>query len=528
MKTVYWFWLSLGFGLALVLLQTLDAGPGDAPKPIHNLEAIVPPMCYTRTLGQFNPCYVCHQNHEGRPNTMADGDLQLSYAFSDIGETNHWENLFRDFSQEVARIKDAEIDRWVAQDNYSDLGARLEASGFEGYIPDLNDLNLGAQAFDERGLARDGSGWFAFNYKPLPSTFWPINGTADDVMLRLPEAFRRNGDGKPDDLIYLLNLTIVEAAVKDAARLPIPPVDETALQVDLNGDGRLEAGVGLLVKPKYYLGQASDIPVHRFLYPKGTEFLHSLRYLAVSDTGEVEAAPRMKELRYMRKYTFVSEASIRHRYYSEKREKNLGDLPEAVSLGDRGMDNGFGWEVMGFIENAEGHLRVQDREETTFCMGCHSTVGATIDQTFAFARKRPGVEGWGYIDLEKLYDAPMMGDDRGEVAAYFDRAGGSDEFRQHRGSDARWFNADGSVNQTAVTRATYAQLITPTAARARALNKAYRLIVAEQSFNKGRDAHVQPMRNVLEKVDPETAPTLPERAYVEGDLRLDWSKRPPN
>ena len=40
---------------------------------IYNQEAPIPPQCYTRTEGDFNPCYTCHQTYEdrARPNLSA-------------------------------------------------------------------------------------------------------------------------------------------------------------------------------------------------------------------------------------------------------------------------------------------------------------------------------------------------------------------------------------------------------------------------------------------------------------------------
>ena len=166
--------------------------------PVHsvfNREAPVPPQCYTRIEGKHNPCYVCHQNEvPGRENTLNDGEQQLAYNFSDVGLTNHWKNLFEDRSAEVAKISDDEILDWIDDDNYSNLAPRLKEAKFEGWIPDLKNLHLGPDAFDEFGFAKDGSDWVAFNYKPLPSTFWPTNGSTDDVMIRLPERFRSDAD----------------------------------------------------------------------------------------------------------------------------------------------------------------------------------------------------------------------------------------------------------------------------------------------------------------------------------------------
>ena len=182
-------------------LKTLDGVLPMVPEvhPVYtvaNAEAVVPPQCYTRTEARANPCYVCHQDHiPGRENQMNDRDLQVAYSFSEVGMTNQWKNLFEDRSARVAAIGDDEIRRYIAEDNYSELAGRLREANFEGYIPDLKDLQLGAAAFDEEGFAKDGSQWVAFNYKPFPSTFWPTNGSTDDVMIRLAEPYRTTKDG---------------------------------------------------------------------------------------------------------------------------------------------------------------------------------------------------------------------------------------------------------------------------------------------------------------------------------------------
>ena len=179
---------------------------------IYNREAPVPPQCYTRIEGRFNPCYVCHQNNrdQSRPNFMQDGSLQQAYEFSEAGLTNHHVNLFVDRSAEVAAISDAEILDYIDQDNYSPLAPRLLADGWTGWVPDLAHYALGAEAFDDRGIAVDGSGWVAFNYKPQPSTFWPTNGSTDDVMIRLGERFRTDTEGQYSHEIYKANLALVE------------------------------------------------------------------------------------------------------------------------------------------------------------------------------------------------------------------------------------------------------------------------------------------------------------------------------
>ena len=82
------------------------------------------------------------------------------------------------------------------------------------------------------------TGWRAFAYKPLPGAFWPTNGSADDVAIRLPAPSASATDGTPDDGVYALNLAILESLITQAD-VTIPATDEVPLGVDLDRDGRL-------------------------------------------------------------------------------------------------------------------------------------------------------------------------------------------------------------------------------------------------------------------------------------------------
>ncbi len=491
-----------------------------------NHEAPIPPQCYTKTDGRFNPCYVCHQNQKpGRENAMNDGELQVEYAFSDVGMTNHWKNLFEDRSAAVAAISDDDILDWIDDDNYSALAARLRAAEFEGWIPDLDGLEAAADAFDEHGFAKDGSHWVAFNYKPFPSTFWPTNGSTDDVMIRLPDAFRTDEAGSYSVDAYRANLAIVEAKVKGLAEMGCLPVDEQRLGVDLDRDGAL--GTARTVRrTEAYVGAAAEIYVDDGMYPEGTEFLHTVRYVGFGADGRIVPSRRMKEVRYLRKVKRYAKPIYAREYQLENFGKEAGRLPKYVMLGDLGLDNGFGWVVQGFIAGIDGELRQATYEENLFCMGCHTSIGATIDKTFSFPRKVDGAAGWGYIDLVGMPDAPNMGETRGEIATYLERVGGGGEFRSNPEMQARWFNDDGSVDHEALAAASDVYtLIVPSRERALMLNKAYRAIVAEQDYLYGRDAFVTPPDNVYEHIDNATAPTLPLEHFHTWDIRLDWASR---
>ena len=183
----------------------------------------------------------------------------------------------------------------------------------------------------------------------------------------------------------------------------------------------------------------------------------------------------------------------------------------------------MGWQVSGFIEDRAGHLRFNTFEETMFCMGCHNSIGSTIDKTFSFPRKIDGAQGWHYIDLKAMRDAPNRGEQHGEIATYLERAGGGSEFRSNPEMRARWYNSDGSVNSTAMAAADVYALITPSPQRALLLNKAYKIIVEEQSFLFGRDPTATPPNFVYAHVG-ENAPTLPQDKQYSWDIRLDWNR----
>lgn len=515
----------------LAMLRTDDSVKPGAPPvhPIHTLfnpEAVVPSMCYTRTEGHHNPCYVCHQNERpGRPNVMDDGDLQQAYSFSETATTNHWSNLFEDRTERVAAISDEDILDWVGRENYSELAPRLRAAGFRGYVPDLSNLHLAAAAFDDEGFAKDGSHWVAFNYKPLPSTFWPTNGSTDDVMIRLPERFRTTAEGAYSREVYKANLAIVEANIKGLDTITVKDLDERAFATDLDGNGRLST-IQRITNTAAYVGAATGYYRVPFLYPQDTEFLHSVRYVGVDSDGNIHNPPRMKELRYMRKRWATSVPELREAYIQEHIDKDNGLLPGFIDRGDFGFDNDLGWVIAGFIESRSGKLRVANYEERLHCMGCHSSIGSTIDSTFSFARKVDGAAGWGYIDLRGMRDAPSMGETKGEIATYLERAGGGGEFRSNEEVEARWFT-DGRPDLRKIARAKDVyELITPSPERALHLNKAYRTIVDDQDFIFGRDATVGPPKNVYQSVDNQTAPTLPENRIFAWDIRLDWRRRP--
>ena len=259
------------------------------------------------------------------------------------------------------------------------------------------------------------------------------------------------------------------------------------------------------------------------VYPQGTEFLHTVRYLGIAPDGTIGSSRRMKEVRYMRRWLAATREQLRRGYESEAVEKNKGELPSYLNFGHEGLATRMGWQLSGFIEDRHGRLRASTYEEQMACMGCHNSIGSTIDKTFSFGRKRDGVAGWGYLELRGMPDAPNRGEHRGEIATYLERVGGGSEFRSNPEMQARWYRPDGSVDTAAVAAATdvYA-LITPSRARALELDKAYRVLVEDQSYLFGRDATVKPPANVYDSIDAASAPTLPTGLQFTWDPRLAW------
>jgi hypothetical protein len=499
-------------------------------EEVDNLEAAVPPMCYTRTGGESNPCWTCHTRGAGR-NSLDDSTLQEAYAFSDAALTNHWTNLFVDRRAFIAAVSDDEILRWVRGDNYAPLRDAMRAlpANYRGFRPDV-DL---ARGFDDDGFAADGSGWRAVRFQPFPGAFWPTNGSTSDLFVRLPPTFARNEAGAPSREVHRLNFALLEAAISvedyGARRVDreVEPVDERLLGFDLDGDGAVRAGTTRIRRlPPHYAGMARSDAVVAQAYPRGMELLHSVRYL--DPDAPALMATRMKELRYMRKVDAHDDWGLQNAYAEEAEDKARGKLPRYQGDPEMGLLGAFGWQLQGYIEDERGALRVQTEEEHRYCMGCHGHLGVTVDQTFSFARKVPGADGWRHQDLRGLQDRPQVGHSAPELVTYFERVRGGDETRMDDALLAR-FVPGGVVAVDELRRASaggdrdLAWALAPSRARALALDKAYLAIVREQSFVRGRDAVLVPATRVHARItDDGTGLGEAGKTYRDGRLHLRW------
>jgi hypothetical protein len=406
------------------------------------------------------------------------------------------------------------------------------------------------RSFDDSGFDiapdRSETGWRAFAYYPFPGTFFPTNGSMDDVLIRLDPALRQDTSGKADRAIYEINLAIVEALI---SRRPvtIEPTEEAALGVDLDLDGKLGRAtrVAFDARPEggtrmRYVGRAGVLsterpfPISPGLFPLGTEFLHSVRYLDVNDEGAVVMAARMKELRYAKKVSWLDARDLKARAASEASElkESASGARHVLWEHDRGIDNGQGWLLQGFIEAADGSLRPQSYEESVHCAGCHGGIGATTDSMFAFARKlgfETPAHGWFHWTRYGLrgLPEPLRHDGAGEYAFYLRQNGAGDEFRGNVEVRDKFFDQRGRMRSDALARLRddIAELLVPSAARALDLDRAYRAIVAGQSYSRGRDALLAPTHQVFVDVPhgEETGVPIPLRGSpLAASRRSGW------
>ena len=117
-----------------------------------------------------------------------------------------------------------------------------------------------------------------------------------------------------------------------------PEISESQIGTDLNGDGVLSRITKIKARHNY-VGDANGIKLAHELYPENTEFLHTVRYIGVDEQGNIFNAPRMKEVRYMKKHNFKSKQSLGAAYYREAKEKAFENYPQTLYLGDQGINN---------------------------------------------------------------------------------------------------------------------------------------------------------------------------------------------
>lgn len=402
---------------------------GDFRSPItfSNPHAHIPAQCYIETSrGAQNACLFCHTNGaylaglgNNFPQAGAEprlGNLQLEYTFTPVNQfapspsRNAWENTLtpEKLREAVAALgldpQTWDMEAYIRQDNWRaafaqrpgdprdwDGGVETPFRLFPGLDP--ADLPADADGFVRSSTSRNGffqdadgrwiTGWRAVNFMPY-GIFTPMTGSVSGIYIRLPKPFMQRDDGSFDLNIYARNLDLVERAIQDRLR---------------KEDG------------EFYQGAAQKVALERGLYPVGTEIAHPLHYVDVAaDGGNREISPypgararRAKEIRYMYKWNAFYPSQFRPGTKEE-------GLPVYGNDEQGWVDNGVGWYLAGYIEDKNGALRPQSREELAQCIGCHSGVkttefpvftsgtGNTVDSTWSLPRKLPGELGWKEMD----------------------------------------------------------------------------------------------------------------------------------
>ncbi|HHD72814.1 MAG TPA: hypothetical protein ENK77_02640 [Epsilonproteobacteria bacterium] len=521
-------------------IQSIEQANGIRYETIVNTRAsYITPMCYTQTkdstTGKIsNPCYSCHT--KGKiPNYTNDSELQLEHNFPEEMMKNPFTNFFKDRSEAVAAISNETIVNYVNRSNYFDKNGSIELHrllprDWQGYRPDCY------YHFDDLGFDRapDGgyTGWRAFRYYPFLGTFWPTNGSTDDVLIRLSSLLQQDKNGVFDRDTYRLNLAIVEAVVKQKTILLPASLDEKKYGVDLNQNGTLGTAKEVVFNPREYFtkmsyaGKAREalkrgtLHLAGGLFPEGTEFLHSVRYIGCDAKAQhVTMARRMKELRYARKVSWSNYSTLDRAAQAEMRESEVNQETQTqaeVWQGsyEKGLQTGTGWVYQGFIEARDGSLRPQTHEETISCMGCHAGIGTTTDTVFAFPRKFEGTRpdekmyGWNHWSQKGLVGIPepkasYLGvGEKYEYSYYLQNNHSGNEFRDNDEVQKKFFNADGTIKKAMIEQLHHdiSPLLFPSKTRAMKLNKSHKVLVDEQGYIYGRDANVKPMNNVCKKI----------------------------
>ena len=493
--------------------------------------AYITQMCYTKTTDElnntYNPCFACHTNNKIPNYVMNNASLQEEYKFPEPALKNPFVNNFIDFSKRVDEISDDEITKYINKDNYFDKNHNIILADklnnlhktWGGYIPDCY-YNFNNKGFDIDPQNRP-TGWVAFAYMPFLGTFFPTNGSTDDVLIRLDKAFmKQTKDGDFNSTIYSINLAIVESLIKHK-NIQITPINEKLLQVDINKNGVLDIAHKIVYdwapndgKYMYYVGYAKKLQKENKLhlagglYPENTEFLHSVRYIKSYVKSQISLSPRMKELRYAKKMTWLTYAKLLNKGMKDIQEADINpdQIESFRGTQESGLGNNMGWIYQGFIEDKKGDLRPQSYEETLNCMGCHSGIAVTTDSTFSFPRKLDisFQNGWYYPTQKSLKNIPenKYKDGRYEFSNYLKLNPYGDEFRENKEVYNKFHLKNGDLNQTMIKKLhkDVTLLLYPTHKRAIELDKAYKALVELQQFYNGKAGHKKPMSNVYKEV----------------------------
>ncbi len=436
------------------------ARTGAAYVPSFNEDPAIPAQCWIETgYGTQNACKYCHtdylaQKQHGNATPTAEDQILYSFPTPNLNHIN-WGNIIKP-QEGIARLRHAGLTpydaadvgnlRYVRQDNWRTAYRRARGNGDRTWdnrsskdsdlrlLPALDPDNLypyqpgdptdeGRHGYiDPEGFVRDRdngyTGWRAINFFPY-AIFTPLTGSVSGIYIRLPRPFMTLR-GKVNIEVLRKNLALLEQNIKD---------------------GKPRRG--------FYYGDAQGVPVQKGFYPVGTEFAHPLHYVDLNADGETGAdldgvmdeqnmdfefpgtrSKRLKELRYLYKWKHVGLEDIAAE--EEQRPVVIGKKWQGW------IDNKAGWILAGYIEDRKGALRPQTTEELLQCLGCHSSVGTTVDSVWSLQRKLPGPRGWGEMDYggyragspdqTRLQDRLNASVGQGELEYFYATVVGSDLF----------------------------------------------------------------------------------------------------
>jgi hypothetical protein len=192
----------------------------------------------------------------------------------------------------------------------------------------------------------------------------------------------------------------------------------------------------------------------------------------------------------------------------EDEQKEAIDSPNKIETfqGDpkNGIYNKKGWIYSAFIEDQDGRLRVQTKEEMLSCMGCHTSLGATVDSSFAFFRKFENSSfqhGWFHWSQKSLKDTIEPKNHPYSLYLKTNRFG--DEFRDNSEVFDKFFQSDLSLKKSALEdlERDISFYLLPSKQRAIYLNKAYKVIVDEQSYIYGKTPHIKPIKTIYKEIE---------------------------
>jgi hypothetical protein len=463
-------------GLVVEKISAEDFYKGNAPanfeaiagapyKPSFNEEPEIPAQCWIETsYGTQNACKYCHTDYlaeikHGNNFPISDDQETFSFPSANLNRIL-WQNIIyphkieERLANEGIATSNLHDVAYVRDDNWQKAYNAARGNGNTSWIntntkseslvlfPALNPnhlfpcnpknpTNYGANGYvDKYGFVKDEAdkytGWRAINFFPY-AIFTPLKGSVSGIYIRLSKEFM-SSKGIFNVEVYKQNLSLLEKNIKNQQ-----------------------------CEKKFYVGDASNIAIHKGFYPVGTEFAHPLHYVDLLADGQVgkdvdgvmgdgtqvqfefpgTRSKRVKEIRYMYKWREVGLEDIGEDEEDEEGEGDDEEFGEYIGKEGHGwIDNEAGWILAAYIENRKGELRPQTTEELAQCMGCHSKVGNTIDAVWSFQRKLPDHEGWAemsyghynsqYPDQTKLQDYMYRQTGMGEQGYFYYSVVGAD------------------------------------------------------------------------------------------------------